>query len=226
MTARTVSVIGSGAIGRAVIDHIRNTPGLRLGRVLSRSGSVDTNDLDRFLAGRADLIIDAAGPNALAAHGARCLAVADLWSVGAAALADAGLLVRMETAARDAGTRLRLFSPWAYGIDAAPRASIQSLKLRVVRHGITPWRGALKEAADLFPGEVNFAVAAALNGPGIDRTELVLEPTSDPALHRIDTECVTEAGVVAASIRFSSTGRHPTALCLIAALEQLTARIG
>lgn len=225
MTARTISVIGAGRIGSAVIEHVKHAPGLRLGRVLTRSGDADTGDIAELLAGGADLIVEAAGPAALARYGADCLAVADVWSVGAAALADPEILARMDRAALTAGTRLRLFSPWAYGTDTAPRDAVRSLRLRVVRSGLSPWRGPVRQAAELFPAEVSFAVAAALNGPGIDWTELEFVDPPEAGLHRIETECVTEAGLITASIRFSATGRHPTALSLIAALEQLKSRI-
>ena len=57
---QTVSVIGAGRIGGAVIRHVEETPGLRLGRVLTRSGTPDTADPAAFLATPADIIIDTA----------------------------------------------------------------------------------------------------------------------------------------------------------------------
>jgi aspartate dehydrogenase len=218
---RTVGVIGAGRIGAAVIAHLKDTPGLRLGRVLTRSGLPDTADLDMFLSERPDLIIEAAGPEALRQFGPRCLRVADVWSVGAAALAEPRFLNSVQYVAQQAGTKLRLFAPWTYGIDTAPRSAVQSLRLTIMHEGVTPWSGSLREAARLFPSEVNFAVAAALNGPGIDRTELSFVAPCEPRLHGIDTICETEAGRITASIRFSRAGRHPTALSLIAALENL-----
>ncbi|MBF9028855.1 DUF108 domain-containing protein [Rhodobacterales bacterium HKCCE3408] len=221
----TVSVIGAGRIGSDVIDYLRSAPGLRLGRVLTRTGPPDNNDPETFLSGSARLIIDAAGPGALRVLGPRCLGAADLWTVGAAALADQRLLDQAMAAAEAAGTQLRLFAPWALGPQVAPRASIRSLSLTVSRPGLTAWRGSVREAASLFPDEVNFAVAAALNGPGLDRTEVEFEDSAPGTTHRIISVSETEAGTCTSSIEFVPEGRHPTALSLIAALEKLAAAV-
>ena len=219
MGPSTISVIGNGRIGSALIEHITRSPDLVLGRVLTRSGQPDTKDIEAFLASPADLIIEVAGPDALRAYGTKCLGVADVRSVGGAALADTVLHAEMIKIASITGTRLRLFSPWAYGIDTAPQAAIRSLKITMGRPGMQHFSGPLHEAAKLFPGEVNFAVAAALRGPGIEKTDITLGPTNESDCHQITTECETEAGSISASIQFARTGRHPTALSLIAALE-------
>ena len=223
---KVVSVIGAGRIGGEVIRYVRDTPGLRLGRVLTRSGHPDTGDLATFLDTPAALIVDAAGPQALRRTGAACLARSDLWSVGAAALADDALLEDLRAVAHGAGTRLRLFAPWAFGIGTVPADAVLQLSLRIVRPGGPAWTGRLDDAARQFPDEVNFAVAAALNGPGLAATRIELATAAAQDRHMIETDCVTEAGHVRSTLALTRDGRHPTALSLIAALDALTGPIG
>ena len=85
---RTVSIIGAGRIGRDVIDFVISAPDLMLCRVLTRNGNFDTSDPQDFFATPVDLIIDAAGPAAIRMFGRDALSRANLWTVGAAALAD------------------------------------------------------------------------------------------------------------------------------------------
>lgn len=214
-----VSVIGAGRIGGAVIRHVETAPDLRLGRVLTRSGAPDTDDLNSFLATPADVIIDAAGPEALRRCGAACLAHADLWSVGAAALTDSRLLARLNDTARQKGTRMRLFAPWAFGIGTVPPEAVKSLSLLITRDtGHPDWSGPLDAAARLFPNQVNFAVAAALAGPGIAATHVTFQ-SGPPGIKRIEATCETEGGNYTSRFDLGRDGRHPTALSLIAALD-------
>lgn len=222
---RIVSVIGAGRIGSAVIAYLRDAPGLRLGRVLTSGGAVDTADRGAFLSSPADLFIDTAGPAALRAHGAACLKHAPLWSVSGSALADDGFRNRLEGLAAAQGTGLRLFAPWVLGVGAVPRRLMSRLSLGVASPGLAQaWRGPLREAALRFPGEVNFAVAAALAGPGLEATDISLTPLPMGGAHRIESELVTAAGVYRGSVALEHGAGHPTALSIIAALEELSAR--
>ena len=81
-----------------------------------------------------DLIVEAAGPAALAEHGARALAVADVWTVSGAALADPRLYEELEAAGRRSGHRLRLLSGAIAGLDGIAMAFADpdaTLKLEV-----------------------------------------------------------------------------------------------
>ncbi|HZX82795.1 MAG TPA: hypothetical protein VFF19_04455, partial [Reyranella sp.] len=68
----------------------------------------------------APLTVDAAGPQALRAHGEALLSEGDLWSVGAAALIDEGLRGRLAEVAQRSGHELRLFTGWIAGPTLAP----------------------------------------------------------------------------------------------------------
>ena len=225
MRQKIIHVIGHGKIGSNIVAHIHSSPNLVLGRIFTRSGKPDTGNIEAFLADPADLIIEAAGPTALRETALECLAKCEVWSVGGAALADTGFYQEVDRISKQSGNALRLFAPWAYGIDTAPNASILSLKISMGRPGMKKWQGPLGEAAKLFPNEVNFAVSAAVTGPGIENTEIIFSPMDEKGIHQIKTECETEAGFIKSSIEFKKNGRHPTALSIIAALDKLNQNI-
>ncbi|MAC78186.1 MAG: hypothetical protein CML66_08995 [Rhodobacteraceae bacterium] len=214
-----VSVIGAGRIGRQVIDHIDGAPGLRPGRVLTRTGAPDTADPGVFLSAPCDIIIETAGPAALRAHGAACLRVADLWTVSAAALVDDAFRDDLFDVARRSGTSLRLFAPWVAGIGQVPPGAATALTLRIARPGAGgDFTGSLRDAARAFPNELNFAVAAALCGPGLDATRVEIR---DAAPHLLEAELETRIGTFRSSSAFTGQGGHPTAQSLVAALDGL-----
>ena len=215
---RTVSIIGAGDIGRPVLDYVEESSAYRLGRILTRNGKKDTSDIDTFLSTPCDLIIDCAGPRALKAHGLACIAAADVWTVGAGALADNAFRTELEEAANAKSTTLRLFCPWVAGIAPVCASEINRLELHVCRPGLGKgWRGPLREAVSLFPDELNFAVAAALCGPGLDATIVHLD---DKPQHSIEAVTQTTVGTFRSSLTLDLSGRHPTAEAIIAALER------
>ncbi|MBB94851.1 MAG: hypothetical protein CML68_09645 [Rhodobacteraceae bacterium] len=217
--ALVVSVIGAGRIGRHVIDHVTDAPWLRPGRVLTR-----TEGPGAFWTTPADIIIDAAGPSALRAHGAACLARADLWTVSAAALVDDGFRQDLLDVARNAGTRLRLFAPWVAGIAEMPAGHATRLDLRISRPGSgAEFTGPLRAAARAFPDELNFAVAAALCGPGIEATRVEM---TDAAPHRLEATLHAPEGSFRSEMTFSGQGTHPTALALMGALDRVQPGLG
>lgn len=222
-SAKTVSVIGAGRIGRPVLDYLESTPGFRLGRVLSRNGDDDTRDIGDFLSTPCDLIVECAGPAALRAHGPAAIRSADVWTVGASALVDGRLRKDVEDAARANETALRLFSPWVAGIGQVSIDEIHRLELRVSRPGLgARWSGPLREAVRSFPDELNFAVAAALCGPGLDATLVELD---DGPEHVLEAQTETAAGTFRSSVSFNPQGRHPTAEAIIAGLERWNGRV-
>ena len=131
-----------------------------------------------------DLTIDAAGPQALAAHGERALQLSDVWSIGAAALADDAFRMRLEEAGRRSGPRLWLLPGAIAGLDGVAAASVvgaATVGLTLARHGTdAAFDGSAREAARTFPDETNIAVAAALAGTGLDATVVRLADPEKP----------------------------------------------
>ncbi|MCV2868930.1 DUF108 domain-containing protein [Defluviimonas sp. WL0002] len=222
--ARTISIIGAGRIGLAVIGYVRATPGLALGRVLTRGGLPDTGDPRTFFDTPADLVIDTAGPEALRAFGPVALARAELWTVGAAALADPLFRADIERAAARGGTAIRLFSPWFAGVGHGAPGNARGLHVRAERPGIGKgWSGPLSDAVSLFPDDLNSAVAAALCGPGIQATTVELADSGPNGAHRIEARLEADFATFHSAAVFRDTpgALHPTAAAIIGRLRNL-----
>jgi aspartate dehydrogenase len=186
-----------------------------------------TSDADRFLGLDLDLIVEAAGPAALAAHGARALAVADVWTVSGAALADPRLCAELEAAGRRSGHRLRLLSGAIAGLDGIAMAFADpdaTLRLEVDlppadAEAGRPFYGTVREAARRYPDGVNVAVAAALAGPGLDRA--MVEVSRQDSRHRLALAARSRHAQVRVSVEPSAdAGLHPVAACIIACLRR------
>jgi len=234
MMPTTVSVIGAGRIAAPVIDRVRQSPDLRLGRILTRGSAPDIEDgvteIGAFLAAPADIVIEAAGPAALRRYGPEILARSELWTVGASALADDDFRAAMRDMAREHGRAVRLFSDWIAAADQCVSGIPARLRLRAARPDLggrpgVVYDGPLREAARRFPDDVNSAVAAALCGPGLDNTDIELIDSGPGGAHGIrgeieigDLRLTTEVDLGSAA----SGGLHPVAGALIAALERRT----
>jgi aspartate dehydrogenase len=242
MEPRRVNVIGAGRIATPVLAFLRESPDWRLGLCLVRGVSAApeaTADVDCFFSDPADLIIEVAGPAALLMHGARALALADVWTVSAGALADRDAFDRLDMVGRAHGHRLRLLSGAIGGLDGVAAASVDPqarLHVTAARPGMAgnpgqAYSGPLAEAAERFPHEVNIAVAAALAGPGIARTSVTLLDPGEGGAHVLSLSVESRFGRFEAvhTIEADPAKRiHPVAASIIAALkrESQTIRAG
>lgn len=236
---RRVGVIGCGRIARPVLQALQagEAPGWVLGSVLARSprtigAATVTDDVATFLAASHDLVIEAAGPAALATHGERALLAADVWTVSAAALADRDLHLRLEAACLRGGHRLRLLTGAIAGLDGVATVAVDpdaELRLEVdlptgagapaASSPVLLFRGSVRDAAAAFPDGVNVAVAAALAGPGMDRAVIdVVRPVSG---HRLALAASSRYGRVRAVLEPAGDPRwHPVAAGIIACLRR------
>ena len=216
---RTISVIGCGQIGSAVLRGLETLEDWQPGKVLTRRarpGAVDhTQDVGDFLSHPADLIVDTAGPDALRAIGLRALAVAPVWSVGAVAMADPAF--RSQVA--DARHGLRLFACGMANMPLSARRLHITMRGPEIGHD---WTGPLAQAIPLWPDRLNTAVAAALNGPGLEATELTMERGGPDAPHEIEAEAEMAGIRWHRSIRFERRPDvpHPVAQMLLSELAR------
>ncbi len=157
---KAIAIIGAGAIGRALIDLLRDDCGLRVSQVVvpARSmakataalGQGDESAprvvcaLDVSDGGRPNLVVECAGHSALTEHVVPALAAgipAVVTSIGA--LHDGEVLAALEAAACAGQTRVELISGAVGGIDALAAARIGGLE-EVVYTGRKPpeaWEG-------------------------------------------------------------------------------------
>ncbi|MEO1227198.1 MAG: hypothetical protein AAFX92_23545, partial [Pseudomonadota bacterium] len=113
LDVKRVSIMGAGRIGTPVIDFVRGRDPWRLAAVLVRRNRPSaepevTSDAGHFFDQETDVIIDAAGPDALRAHGQQALAQADLWTISGTALSDPDLMRRLSKVGGATGHRLRI----------------------------------------------------------------------------------------------------------------------
>jgi len=210
---RPVNLIGRGRIGAAVASWLKASDSHVLQSVIGRTGQWRA----------APLTIDAAGPQALRAHGEILLAEGDLWSVGAAALIDDDLRGRLAEVAGRTGHELRLFTGWIAGPTLAPAGANARLHIeqQAPRLGPAPgllFSGSLREAAARFADHLNTATAAALAGPGIDATTIALHCSEKGGPHVIRARFEIPGPTTETTVQFDG-GPHPVAQAIIAALE-------
>ena len=210
---RPVNLIGRGRIGAAVAGWLEDSDSHVLQSVIGRTGKWRS----------APLTIDAAGPQALRAHGEALLSEGDLWSVGAAALIDDDLRGRLAEVAGRTGHELRLFTGWIAGPTLAPAGAKARLHIeqQAPRLGPAPgllFSGSLREAAARFPDHLNTATAAAMAGPGIDATTVALHCSEDGGPHIIRARFDVPGQIIRTDVQFDD-GPHPVAQAIIAALE-------
>lgn len=215
---KTVSVIGRGEIGGALVRGIADLKAWQVGRVLTRRPVPDlaaqTQDVEVFLAHPADLIIDAAGPEALRVLGPRALARAPVWSVGAVAMAEPAFQRRIAAVSKESGHHLRLFACGMANMPLTARRLQITMRAPEIE---TSWTGPLSQAVASFPDRLNTAVAAALNGPGLEATTLCMQAAGAEAPHEIEIEAEGDGITWQRAIRFdaASQAQHPVAQMLL-----------
>ncbi|MBW4656896.1 MAG: aspartate dehydrogenase [Kaiparowitsia implicata GSE-PSE-MK54-09C] len=218
-----IALIGWGAINRRVAELLsgaRDAGDIAIAAVGARS-SARAHDIPASavlvtapaqLAGLdLDLVVEAAGRDAVGVWGEAALRSAPAFAIASAsALTDASLLERLLATAEACGSQLIIPPGALAGIDAIAAAS--TLPLDEVVHSIVKppaaWRGtpaediivldevraptafftgSAHEAAVRFPQNANVAVISALAGIGLDRTriELVADPGIAANCHRL-----------------------------------------
>ncbi len=235
---RRLGLIGHGRIAAPVLEAWRRgaLPGWQVCSVLVRQPRADddplfTTGLEAFMATRPERVVELAGPTALATVGEAVLRQAELWTISAAALADAALHQRLEAAARAGGHRLRILPGAFAGLDGVAASAVapnHRLSLQIdLPPGPGPaqtrFSGTVREAARRYPNAVNVAVAAALAGPGLDATQVEVRHPGPVAKHRLALQADSAAGQLRVEVTPDlGQGVHPVASSVIAALQRET----
>ncbi|MFT4097266.1 MAG: aspartate dehydrogenase [Rhodoblastus sp.] len=212
-----IALIGWGAIARRFAELIKARNGDRIAIVALCMRRLATPDdapasarivtaPEALAALGADLVIEAAGRDAVAQWGEAALTGARAFAVAStSAFCDDALLDRLLAIAETNGSQIVIPAGALAGVDGLAAASV--LGLDAVTHSIVKppaaWRGteaeklcdlerladatvffegAAREAARRFPQNANVAVISALAGPGLDRTQVRL--VADPRATR------------------------------------------
>lgn len=170
---------------------------------VSKVGAIITADPDEFFDVRMDVIVEAAGHVGLKSHAERALRNGhDVLAVSVGALADDHFLSAVGRAAGESGRRLLVPSGALGGLDAVSAAAVgeldrvvlvarkppaawegtaaEDVASRAIGEPICFYEGGARDAARLFPKNVNVVAALSLAGVGFDRT--VIRMYADPSL--------------------------------------------
>lgn len=224
---KTVGLIGYGAIGRHIIkswptiaqDYVLSSVIGRthqLAEIKSTCGSdvLVTDGDDEFLACMPDIVIEAAGHNAVRAFGPKVLAAGrQLYLLSVGAIADETTSEALRKASGEGGGRIlvpagalagfdglmALCSSGlrrvnytsrkpAFAWDGTPGAELYNLD--AIRAATTLFSGSAREAARLYPKNANLAAAVAMAGLGFDATNITLiaDPNISHNVGEIDAE--------------------------------------
>lgn len=226
---RAVSLIGFGAIGarlaRVLAEH---GPGTVMGPVLLRQGSprrelalaaglTVVDDVAALVAAGPEIVVECAGQDALAAHGAQILSAGiDLVVASVGALAEPGMEALLRDAAGRGGAALTIPAGAIGGVDAVAAMRLAGLQRVAYRSRKPPaawagtpaaarvdlaalsreavlYAGTAREAALRFPRNANVAATIGFAGLGLDRTEveLVADPQVTANVHEIEAHGAT-----------------------------------
>jgi aspartate dehydrogenase len=231
-----LGLIGCGSIAQPVISALNNghiadwQVCAILARRRRRFGEIEVvNEIDAFIATDPDVIIDAAGPNALLSYGNIALSHCDVWSIGAAALADEDLEARLRDVAFAHGHQLRILPGAMGGLDIAAimaldRDATFNLSIfRPARHGETigqSYVGTAREACLTHPDETNVAGALALAVGDWSRVWVTLHVEATDSQRRIALQVNAKTSSYdAVYIPTLSGGEHPASQSILAALS-------
>ncbi len=208
---RRVGLIGYGQIGASLCKQMLADPSLGLepcfvfeadpGRAREIPAELRLESMDDFPARRPDLVVEAAHPLAVKAHGAKVLAHCNLLTMSVSALADGGLEKALKEACQAHGTRLYIPHGAVLGLDGLrdglsvwervaitmkknPRnlsfAAAGGIKAEDITRETVVYDGPTRGILPLYPKNVNSHATLALATLGLDRTRSVL--VADPSL--------------------------------------------
>lgn len=214
-----VGLIGLGAIGSRVItlasEHAGESIEFVGALVQDASRPRENGDIPvvtttaELLALQPDVVVEAAGHDALRMHGPAILrAGCDLLFLGVGALADPNLETTIREAAIEGGATAQVASGAIGALDAISSAAVGGIN-RVTHNVRKPartllphdeaeqltgprelFRGPAREGALIFPESINVAAAVSLAGIGLDRTEVcvIADPAVDRNQHEVEVE--------------------------------------
>lgn len=217
-----ILLIGAGAIGKLVLRELAKERDLSVTHVLVSPRNMGAYrrelpdsieviaSLDK-LDSLPDFALECAGYEAVHAHVPTLLRRGvDVALASVGSLAEAGLIERLEAAAKTGRSQLTLIAGAVAGIDGIAAAKVGGLSeviytsrkpplgwtgspvarildLKMLREPTTIFEGTARDAARLYPKNANVAATVALAGLGLDRTKVsfIADPSVTKNIHQV-----------------------------------------
>ena len=184
----------------------------RYAKEQERHGFPFVDGVEALLRLNPELVVEAGGHDAFRQHVPVILeAGVDVLSLSVGALADPETMVGIEAAAARGGSRLRVPSGAIAALDAISSAAVghvdrvvhtvrkppatliegpRAAEIVAAGQPVELYAGTAREAALLFPANVNVIAAVSLAGIGLDRTEarIVADPDVTRNVHEVSVE--------------------------------------
>lgn len=210
MAIRKIGVIGSGTIGRAIVDSLRQRSDVEIAFVLARDpgrladlglpAKVLLTDPRAALDRDVDLVIEAAMADVVRDLAPAFLGKADFCALSSTALAARTTEQAIREAAEKGGRRFYVPHGAVLGLDGLSdgRDQIGQVTITTTKSGKslgldpategTVFEGSARDACIRFPRNVNVHAAVALAGIGLDATvsRIVAVPGQETNVHRIE----------------------------------------
>lgn len=208
-----IALIGFGSIARALVQLIvgdASTGLCSVGALVRHTGAalpdgmVESQSIHQLLDAAPDVVVEAAGHEALREFGPQVLAAGvPLVILSTGALADPAVESKIRTAARVGGTHATIPSGGIGALDAianAAQGGLDHVRLTTTKPPATlgldsrirtiVFDGSARDAARLYPASANVAASLALAGIGFERTavEIVADPDCESNRHEVDAE--------------------------------------
>ncbi|MFP7296687.1 aspartate dehydrogenase [Neobacillus niacini] len=216
-------IIGYGTIGKGIAELIQThqagdielqsvlVRNLNQTEGLTRPSSFFTNDVELFFNQGLDIVIEAAGHQALQLYGKKALeSGSHLMVISVGALADVEFLETLQKAAQERNKQILIPSAAIGGLDriaAGVLGEIEEITL-ITRKPVKSWYGTIAEekvnletisepycifegnarnASKLFPENVNVSATLSLAGIGFEKTnvQVYVDPTIQRNTHTI-----------------------------------------
>lgn len=210
-----VGIVGCGAIGTFLAEELDDVllndhHPEKAERLADRAGAEAVEDLEE-LAERSDLVVEAAAPAAVETVGKAALSRGrDFLAMSVSALLDDATRRRLLDLAEESGADIHTPSGAVCGLDGVKAAAtrgveeaslttrkppealagapgVEDVDLDGMRDPETVFEGPAREAAELFPKNVNVSASLSLAGVGPDRTtvRIVADPGLDRNVHEV-----------------------------------------
>lgn len=203
---KRIAFLGGGKIGRTMAAHVTENKKAEVAFIYDPflkeseiNGVKVVSELDESMFEKLDLVVECATAEVLAENIESVLAYCDFMPFSMTAFRDEDLLARAKAASLEHGTRVFLPHGAILGLDGIfdGREALTAVTIETIKNPKSLGRedseytvlfeGPTREAAGLYPRNVNVHAAVALAGIGFDRThsKIIADPSVNTNTHVI-----------------------------------------